>query len=92
MSLVPKDSTGVLQAVIRKGSEAYEKGVRTGDNLIEADGIPIDDVCTYIAIRQRKKPGEGIYFYSVRQAVRRSALLSHEQNKLYGNDNTHNHQ
>ena len=38
MSFVPKDSTGVLQAVIRKGSEAYEKGVRTGDYLIEADG------------------------------------------------------
>ena len=62
MSLVPKDSTGVLQAVIRKGSEAYEKGVRTGDYLIEADGIPIDDVCTYIVIRQRKKPGEEIHF------------------------------
>ena len=62
MSLVPKDSTGVLQAVIHKGSEAYEKGVRTGDNLIEADGIPIDDVCTYITIRQQKKPGEEIHF------------------------------
>ena len=43
-------------------SEAYEKGVRTGDYLIEADGIPIDDVCTYMAIRQRKKPGEVIHF------------------------------
>lgn len=62
MSLVPKDSTGVLQAVIRKGSEAYEKGVRTGDYLIEADDIPIDDVCTYVAIQQRKKPGEVIHF------------------------------
>jgi hypothetical protein len=62
MSLVPKDSTGVLQAVIRKGSEAYEKGIRTGDCLIEADGIPIDDACTYVTIRQRKKPGEEIHF------------------------------
>jgi hypothetical protein len=62
MSLVPKDITGILQAVIRKGSEAYEKGVRTGDYLIEADGIPIDDVCTYITIRQQKKPGEEIHF------------------------------
>ena len=62
MSLVPKDSTGVLQAVIRKGSEAYEKGVRTGDYLIEADGIPVDDVCTYVTIRRRKKPGEEIHF------------------------------
>ena len=62
MSLVPKDSTGVLQAVIRKGSEAYEKGIRTGDCLIEADSIPIDDACTYVTIRQRKKPGEEIHF------------------------------
>lgn len=49
--------------LVTKGlSVNYEKGVRTGDNLIDADGIPIDDVCTYIAIRQRKKPGEKIHF------------------------------
>jgi len=62
MRLVPTDSTGTLQAVVRKDSEAYRKGVRTGDMLIEADGIPIDDVCTYTAIRQRKKSGEEIHF------------------------------
>ncbi len=62
MSLVPMDSTGVLQAVVRRDSEAYVKGVRTGDLLIEADGIPIDDVCTYTAIRQGKRPGEEIHF------------------------------
>ena len=63
MRLVPSDSTGgVLQAVVRKDSEAYKKGVRTGDLLIEADGIPVVDVCTYTAIRLGKKPGEEIHF------------------------------
>ena len=62
MRLVPTDSTGTLQAVVRKDSEAYRKGVRTGDLLIEADGIPVVDVCTYTAIRLGKKPGEEIHF------------------------------
>ena len=60
VKLDTKDS--LLIVTDRKGSEAYEKGVRTGDLLIEADGIPIDDVCTYVTIRQRKKPGEEIHF------------------------------
>ena len=59
---VPSDSTGMLRAVIRKGSAAYEKGIRTGDYLIEVEGIPIDDLCTFYAIRSRKKPGEEIHF------------------------------
>ena len=42
------DTLGVLKAVVRKGSAAYQKGVRTGDYLMEVNGTPITDVCTYI--------------------------------------------
>ena len=37
------DTLGVLKAVIRKGSIAYKKGIRTGDYLIEVNGISIKD-------------------------------------------------
>ena len=42
------DTLGVLKAVVRKGSVAYRKGVRTGDYLMEVNGTPITDVCTYM--------------------------------------------
>ena len=58
----PGDTLGVLKAVVRKCSAAYEKGIRTGDYLIEAEGIPIDNLCTFTAIRSKKKPGEEIHF------------------------------
>jgi hypothetical protein len=58
----PGDTLGVLKAVVRKSSAAYEKGIRTGDYLIEAEGIPIDNLCTFTAIRSKKKPGEEIHF------------------------------
>ena len=57
----PGDTLGVLKAVVRKCSAAYEKGIRTGDYLIEAEGIPIDNLCTFTAIRSKKKPGEEIH-------------------------------
>ena len=41
------DPNGVLTVVVREGSTAYQKGVRTGDYLLEVDGIPITDVCTF---------------------------------------------
>lgn len=65
ISLIPSepgDTLGVLKAVVRKSSAAYEKGIRTEDYLIEAEGIPIDDLCTFTAIRSRKKQGEEILF------------------------------
>lgn len=53
----PDDTLGVLKAVVRKGSAAYKKGVRTGDYLITANGIPIKDICTYILLeRKDEKP------------------------------------
>ena len=49
----PGDTLGVLKAVIRKGSAAYKKGVRTGDYLIAVNGIPIKDLCTYILMERK---------------------------------------
>jgi hypothetical protein len=51
ISLIPSesgDTLGVLKAVVRKGSTAYLKGIRTGDYLREVNGIPINDLCTYM--------------------------------------------
>lgn len=53
------DSLGVLKAVIRKGSTAYQKGVRTGDYLIEVNGVPVKDICTYVLIE--RKDGESLF-------------------------------
>ena len=41
------DTLGAVKAVVRKGSEAYQKGIRTGDYLISFNGIPITDYCTF---------------------------------------------
>jgi hypothetical protein len=41
------DTLGAVKAVVRKGSEAYQKGIRTGDYLISFNGVPITDYCTY---------------------------------------------
>ena len=56
VSFVPSeagDTLGVLKAVIRKGSIAYQKGIRTGDYLIEVNGIPIKDICTYMLMERK---------------------------------------
>ena len=42
------DTLGVMKAVVRKGSEAYRKGIRTGDYLISFNGVPITDYCTFL--------------------------------------------
>ena len=42
------DSVGVMKAVVRKGSQAYQKGIRTGDYLISVNGVPITDYCTFL--------------------------------------------
>ena len=47
------DTLGVLKAVVRKGSAAYKKGVRTGDYLMEVNGIPIKNICTYILMERK---------------------------------------
>ena len=55
VSFIPSeagDTLGVLKAVIRKGSTAYQKGIRTGDYLIEVNGIPIKDICTYMLMER----------------------------------------
>ena len=56
VSLIPSeagDTLGVLKAVIRKGSAAYQKGIRTGDYLIEVNGVSIKDLCTYTLMERK---------------------------------------
>ena len=49
------DSLGAIQAVVRNGSKAYRKGIRTGDYLVTANGTPIDDLCTYVMLLDKEK-------------------------------------
>lgn len=44
------DTLGAVKAIVRKGTKAYEKGLRTGDYLISVDGTPIPDLCTYMLL------------------------------------------
>jgi Periplasmic protease len=56
VSFIPSEvgnTLGVLKAVVRKGSTAYQKGIRTGDYLIEVNGIPIKDICTYMLMERK---------------------------------------
>ena len=56
VSLIPSevgDTLGVLKAVIRKESTAYQKGIRKGDYLVEVNGIPIKDICTYMLMERK---------------------------------------
>lgn len=66
ISFIPSesgDTLGVLKAVVRKGSTAYLKGIRTGDYLREVNGIPINDLCTYMRM-ERKDEEVLLKFYS----------------------------
>ena len=49
------DSLGAIQAVVRNGSKAYRKGIRTGDYLVTANGTHIDDLCTYVMLLDKEK-------------------------------------
>ena len=56
ISLIPSesgDTLGVLRAVVRKGSTAYQKGIRTGDYLREVNGIHINDLCTFMLMERK---------------------------------------
>ncbi len=56
VSFIPSEvgnTLGVLKAVVRKGSTAYQKGIRTGDYLIEVNGIPIKEICTYMLMERK---------------------------------------
>jgi len=44
----------VIKAIVREGSVIYQQGIRTGDYLIEVNGIPINDICTYMLIENRR--------------------------------------
>lgn len=44
------DTLGAMKTIVRKGTKAYEKGLRTGDYLISVDGTHIPDLCTYMLL------------------------------------------
>ena len=49
------DAFGAVKAVVRKDSKAYRKGIRTGDYLINVNGTPITDLCTYVVLLDKEK-------------------------------------
>lgn len=49
------DTFNGMKAVVRKGSKAYEKGIRTGDYLISANDIPITCQCNYMLLTRQER-------------------------------------
>ena len=49
------DTFNGVKAIVRKGSKAYEKGIRTGDYLISANGIPITCQCDYMLLTRQER-------------------------------------
>ena len=55
------DPNGSVKTVVRKGSIAYQKGVRTGDYLISVNGVPITDFCTYVTLSHKEKVKRSVF-------------------------------
>ena len=51
------------KVIVRKGTEAYEKGLRAGDYLISAEGTPITCQCDYMLLT-RQGPVKHLVFRS----------------------------
>jgi len=76
ISFIPSesgDTLGVLKAVVRKGSTAYQKGIRTGDYLREVNGIPINDLCTYLLME--RKDEEALFKFMSPDGVEKTVRL-----------------
>ena len=76
ISLIPSepgDTLGVLKAVVRKGSTAYLKGIRTGDYLREVNGIPINDLCTYMLME--RKDEEALFKFHSPDGIEKTVRL-----------------
>ena len=69
----PGDTLGVLKAVVRKGSTAYQKGIRTGDYLKEVNGIPITDICTFILMEWKDE--EALFKFHSLYGIEKTVLL-----------------
>ena len=48
------DPLGAMKAIVRKGTEAYAKGIRTGDYLVSANGTPITSQCDYMLLTRQE--------------------------------------
>jgi hypothetical protein len=76
ISFIPSESSdtlGVLKAVVRKGSTAYKKGIRTGDYLREVNGIPINDLCTYMLME--RKDEEALFQFHSPDGIEKTVRL-----------------
>ena len=63
------DTLGAMKVIVRKGTEAYEKGLRTGDYLISAEGTPITCQCDYMLLT-RQRPVNHFVFRSPEGVVK----------------------
>ena len=48
------DPLGAMKALVRKGTKAYEKGIRTGDYLVSINGTPITCQCDYMLLTRQE--------------------------------------
>jgi len=58
LDLVPTgegDPLGAMKALVRKGTKAYEKGIRTGDYLVSVNGTPITCQCDYMLLMHQER-------------------------------------
>ncbi len=51
---VEDDPLGAMKALVRKGTKAYEKGIRTGDYLVSINGTPITCQCDYMLLTRQE--------------------------------------
>lgn len=47
------DTLGAVKVVVHKGTESYNKGLRTGDYLISVDGTAISSLCDYMLLSRK---------------------------------------
>ena len=48
------DPLCAMKALVRKGTKAYEKGIRTGDYLVSINGTPITCQCDYMLLTRQE--------------------------------------
>ncbi|MCR5697538.1 MAG: hypothetical protein K6G73_11265 [Marinilabiliaceae bacterium] len=78
VSFVPSDtadSIGAIRVVVRRCSDAYSKGVRTGDYLISIDHEPITDICILTRVLAVLQNEYAIFQFSSPEGVQKEVRL-----------------
>ncbi len=75
ISFVLMANGDALMAVVRSGADAYQKGVRTGDCLMEIDDEQITDVCALSHILDRLKDNEASFKFRSADGVEKVVRL-----------------